>query len=171
MSACVKEVGESDAEKEIPSDKNGLHPVVHKYPTILPKKGFYMECPVMYISRSTHPFEKYYESTEKNSPIGIGASNDVATSLQGSKVALITDHASVRSPTVSPLPRRFGGGIGKSPGTVQHSTMSQTMPYQSASGYCIPTVSASNVPSSSPVTSNFIPLAEQQSASGSLRQG
>lgn len=61
-----------------------------------PRKDKKIERPILYISRTTKPFEINYESTERELACVVWAFNKLRHLLEGSKTKIVTDHASIK---------------------------------------------------------------------------
>jgi len=67
-----------------------------EYEVTIPKEGKTRERPVLYISRTTKPFERNCESTERELACMVWAFCKLRHLLEGSKTVLVMDHASIR---------------------------------------------------------------------------
>jgi len=67
-----------------------------KYTAIIPPKGTKLERPVGYIARVTKPYERHYESTERELACAVWAFNKWRFIIEGGQTMLVTDHASIR---------------------------------------------------------------------------
>jgi len=64
VTALAAGMSDDDGIK-VAAEHSKLHPLYRSFPAIRPKPRSFVECPVLYISRATHPFERSYESTER----------------------------------------------------------------------------------------------------------
>jgi len=61
-----------------------------------PRAGRTVERPVVYISRTTKPYERNYESTERELACVVWCFKRCRHMLEGSKVVIISDHLSIK---------------------------------------------------------------------------
>ncbi|MDB5851806.1 MAG: hypothetical protein JWP29_5558 [Rhodoferax sp.] len=85
-------IGESGNQAVLPQ----FQPLFNRFPIVRPKPGEFVERPVLYISRVTHPFERNYESTERELACVSWCFQRCRHLLEGSKCTVITDHAPIR---------------------------------------------------------------------------
>ena len=67
-----------------------------KYKIKIPWEGQSNERPILYISRNTKPFERNYESTERELACVVWAFIKLRHLLEGSDTILVTDHAPIK---------------------------------------------------------------------------